>query len=88
MADYNMYPPMSEAEFLGRPHPAVVAHMQHAIDRVKPPSLVRMDRAEALVAAVVAWRNLELGGQYDTPQVRDALGYMRDLADRYIEAET
>lgn len=79
--------PISEYEFLhGTPHPAAVEHMQHAIDRVKPPSLVKLDRAEVLVAAVVTWRNLELGGQHETQQWCDAIGYIRDLADRYIEA--
>lgn len=79
---------LSEYEFLhGTPHPAAVEHMQHAITRVQPPSLVRMDRAEALVAQVVTWRNLELHGQAPGDQQWDAaLAYIRDLADRYIEA--
>lgn len=81
-------PPMTEAEFLGRPHPAVVDHTAAVVERVQaltPPSLVKLDRAEALVAAVTAWRQLELGGQYDTPQTRAALDYIRDLTDKYTE---
>lgn len=87
MADYPL-PPMSEAEFLGRPHPAAVEHMQHAIDRIKPPSLVRMDRAEAALAAVVARRKLEQAGQFQTEQWWDLKRYEDGIVDRYIEATT
>lgn len=90
MADYPSPPVQSEHEFLygESPHPAVVDHTAAVVERVQaltPPSLVRMDRAEALVAAVTAWRQLELGGQYDTPQTRAALDYIRDLTDKYTE---
>lgn len=86
-------PPMSEAEFLGRPHPKTVAHTAAVVERVQaltpPPSLVKLDRGEALVAQVVIWRRLELGGQAPGDQQWDAaLAYIRDLADRYIEATT
>lgn len=92
MADYPL-PPMSEAEFLGRPHPAVIAHTAAVVERVQaltpPPSLVKLDRAEALVAAVVIWRNRELHGQAPGEEQYDsALDYVRDLTDRYIEATT
>ena len=92
MADYPSPPVQSEREFLygESPHPAVVDHTAAVVERVQaltPPSLVRMDRAEALVAEVVAWRRLELGGQgLDDHQWWDALNFIRDLADRYIEA--
>ncbi|MFJ4107935.1 hypothetical protein [Oerskovia enterophila] len=83
-------PPMTEAEFLGRPHPAVVDHTAAVVERVQaltPPSLVKLDRAEALVAAVVIWRNRELHGQAPGEEQYDsALDYIRDLTDRYIEA--
>lgn len=81
--------PMSEAEFLGRPHPAVVAHTAAVVERVQalqPPSLVKLDRAEALVAAVVIWRNRELHGQAPGEEQYDsALDYVRDLTDKYTE---
>lgn len=85
---------VSEHHFLygDAPHPRTVAHTEGVVERIhalKPPSLVRMDRAEALVAQVVTWRNLELHGQAPGDQQWDAaLAYVRDLADRYIEATT
>ena len=84
--------PMSEHHFLygDAPHPATHAHTQAVVDRIHAltptPSLVRMDRGEALIEAAVAWRNLELGGQHETQQWCDAIGYIRDVTDRYIEA--
>lgn len=77
----------SEHHFLygDAPHPAAVAHMQHAIDRVQPPSLVKLDRAEAALAAVVARRNLEQSGQFLTDQWWDLKRYEDSIVDRYIE---
>ena len=89
-ADANDEQPMSEAEFLGRPHPKTVAHTAAVVERVQaltPPSLVKLDAGEAALAAIVAWRNLELGGQEPGDyQWNDALDYARIKIDRYIEA--
>lgn len=81
---------MTEREYLTgeAPHPAAVAHMQHAIDRVQPPSLVKLDRAEAALAAVVARRNLEQSGQFLTDQWWDLKRYEDSIVDRYIEETT
>lgn len=81
---------MTEAEFLGRisPHPAVAAHTAAVVERVQslaPPSLVKLDRGEALITAATAWRNLELGGQYETSQWWDSIRHLRDLVDKYQE---
>lgn len=81
---------MTEHEYLTgeTPHPAAVEHMQHAIDRVKPPSLVRMDRAEDALAAVVARRKLEQHGQILTDDWWDLKRYEDSIVDRYIEETT
>lgn len=84
-------PPMTEAEFLGRPHPAVVDHTAAVVERVQaltPPSLVRMDRAETALAAVVARRKLEQAGQFQTDQWWDLKRYEDILVDNYIEETT
>ncbi len=81
--------PITEAEFLGRPHPAAVAHMQHAIDRVQPPSLVKLDRGEQVIAAAVALYNLEIHGQgIGDEQWHKAREYLHSLTERYVEATT
>lgn len=91
MADYPL-PPMTEAEFLGRPHPAVIAHTAAVVERVqalKPPSLVKLDRGEQVIAAAVALYNLEIHGQGPgDEQWHKTREYLHGLTERYIEATT
>lgn len=84
---------ISEHHFLygDAPHPRTVAHTEAVVDRIhalKPPSLVRMDRAEDALAAVVARRKLEQHGQILTDDWWDLKRYEDSLVDRYIEAES
>lgn len=84
--------PISEYEFLhGTPHPVTHAHTAAVVDRVnalKPPSLVKLDRAEVALAAVVARRKLEQSGQFQTDQWWDLKRYEDGLVDRYIKETT
>lgn len=85
--------PITEHHFLygDAPHPATHAHTEAVVERIHaltPPSLVRMDRAEDALAAVVARRKLEHAGQFQTDQWWDLKRYEDSIVDRYIEAES
>lgn len=88
--EFAKQPVQSEHEFLygESPHPAVVDHTAAVVERVQaltPPSLVRMDRAETALAAVVARRKLEHQGQFGTDQWWGLKRYEDGLVDRYLE---
>lgn len=85
---------ISERHFLygDAPHPRTVAHTGAVVERIqalKPPSLVKLDRGEQVIAAAVALWNLEQHGQgIGDEQWHKAREYLSSLTERYVEATT